>query len=145
MRSKPFLIAFFVFIAVFAGISFYYVAMVGRPVRTISAILSPDGKYKAVKVTMSHAGMTPYCFDSVSIILSAYPDDFGERDKRYEMFAAACAKFADGETSPKIEWLSPTALQITHAVNAAGPTSAKQVMNDIDVTKTVHVTFVGHQ
>lgn len=145
MKTKPFLIGFFIFIAVFAAISFYYVATVGRPTRLLAALVSPDGKYKAVKLTMSHAGLTPYCFDSVAVILAVYPDDFGERNKRYEVFAASCAHFANGEPSPKIEWLSPTALRVTHAVNAAVPTSSKQVMNDIDVTETVHVTFVEQE
>lgn len=145
MKAKPFLIGFFVFLAAFAGVSFYYVATVGRPSRTLTAITSPDGKYKAVKLTMSHAGLTPYCFDSVAVILSVYPDDFGERNKRYEVFAGPCVKFANGEPSPKIKWLSPTALQITHATNAAGAASAKRVMNDIDVTNVVHVSFVGRE
>jgi len=145
VKTKPFLIAFFVFLAAFAAISFYYVATVGRPTRSIAATTSPDGKYKAVKVAMSHGGMTPYCFDSVAVILAVYPDDFGERNKRYEVFAGPCAHFANGEPSPKIEWLSPTALQITHAINAAGAGSAKRVMNDLDVTNVVHVTFVGRE
>jgi hypothetical protein len=145
VKSKPFLIGFFVFVIVFAAVSFYFVATVDRAARSISAVTSPDGKYKAVKVTLSRRGSAPYCFDSVSVILAAYPDDFGERDKRYEMFAASCAKFADGEPSPKIEWLSPDALRITHAVNAAGAASSKQVMRDIDVTETVHVTFAERE
>lgn len=145
MKAKPFLIGFFVFLAVFAAISFYYVAKVGRPSRTLTAITSPDGRYKAVKLTMSHGGMTPYCFDSVAVILAVYPDDFGERNKRYEVFSASCATFANGGPSPKIEWLSPSALQITHATHAAGAASAKRVMNDIDITNVVHVTFVGRE
>lgn len=143
MKGKPFLIAFFVFVAVFAAISFYYAATVGRPVRSLTALTSPDGKYKAVTLTMSHGGATPYCFDSVAVILAVYPDDFGERNKRYEVFAGPCAKFADGAPSPKIEWLTPTALRITHAVDKAG--AGKRVTNDIDVTNVVHVTFVDRQ
>lgn len=145
MKGKPFLIGFFVFIAAFAAISFYYVAAVGRPTRSLTAITSPDGKYKAVTLTMSHAGLTPYCFDSVAVILAVYPDDFGERNKRYEVFAGPCAKFASGEASPKIEWLSPTMLRVTHAVGEAETGSAKRVMNGLDVTKVVHVTFVERQ
>lgn len=144
MKTKPFLIGFFIFIALFAGVSFYYVSTVGRPTRSLAALVSPDGKYKAVKLTMSHGGATPYCFDSVAVILAVYPDDFGERNKRYEVFAGPCAKFADGEPSPKIEWLSPTSLRITHAAAPAG-SSAKHVTNDIDITKVVHVTFVERE
>jgi hypothetical protein len=142
VKGKPFVIGFFVFVAVFAAVSFYYVATVGRTTRSLTAITSPDGKYKAVTLTMSHSGATPYCFDSVAVILAVYPDDFGERNKRYEVFAGPCVKFADGAPSPKIEWLSPTQLRITHAANEAGAGKVKHVMNDIDVTKVVHVTFV---
>lgn len=141
MKSKPFLIGFFVFIVVFAVISFYYVSTVGRPTRTLTSIVSPDGKYKAVTLTMSHGGATPFCFDSVAVILAVYPDDFGERNKRYEVFAGPCEKFADGAPSPKIEWLSPTQLRITHAATPA-MSKTKRVTNDIDVTNVVHVTFV---
>jgi hypothetical protein len=143
VKSKPFIIGSFVFLAGFAAVSFYYVAAVGRPSKTISAIPSADGKFKAVKITMSNGGATPYCFDSVAIILAVYPDDFAERNKRYEVFAGPCANFANSEPSPKIEWLSATALQITHASHPAGSTSAKRVMNNADVTNTVHVTFVA--
>ncbi len=142
MKSKPFLIGFFIFVAVFAAISFYYVATVGRPTRSLTAVTSPDGKYKAVTLTMSHAGATPYCFDSVAVILAVYPNDFGERNKRYEVFAGPCVTFADGAPSPMIEWLSPTQLRIAHAANEAGAGKSKHVMNDVDVTKVVHVTFV---
>ena len=144
MKSKPFLIGFFVFIVVFAAISFYYVATVGQPTRTLTSIVSPDGKYKVVKLTMAHGGATPFCFDSVAVILAVYPDDFGERNKRYEVFAGPCAKFASGEPSPKIEWQSPTQLRITHAV-APATSKTKRVTNDIDVTNVVHVTFVEKQ
>lgn len=143
MKSKPFLIGSFVFLAGFAAVSFYFVSTVGRPSKTLFAIPSSDGKFKAVKITMSNGGATPYCFDSVAVILAVYPDDFAERSKRYEVFSAPCASLANSEPSPKIEWLSATALQITHASHPAGSTSAKRIMNNADVTNTVHVTFVA--
>lgn len=144
MKSKPFLIGSLAFVVAFAAVSFYFVAAVGRPSKTISAIASSDGKFKAVKTRMSNGGATPYCFDSVAVILAVYPDDFAERNKRYEVFAAPCASFANSEPSPKIEWLSPRALQITHATGSAG-SSAKRVMNNADVTNSVHVTFVAQE
>jgi hypothetical protein len=144
VKSKPFLIGSFAFIVAFAAVSFYFVATVGRPSKTISAVASSDGKFKAVKTTMSNGGATPYCFDSVAVILAVYPDDFAERNKRYEVFAAPCASLADSEPSPKIEWLSARALQITHATGPAG-SSAKRIMNNADVTNSVHVTFVARE
>jgi hypothetical protein len=144
VKSKPFLIGFFVFLAAFAAVSYYFVATVGRPSKTMSATASPDGKFKAVKITMSNVGSTPYCFDSVAVILAVYPDDFAERNKRYEVFAAPCATLANSEPSPKIEWLSARALQITHATGPTG-SSAKRIMNNADVTNSVHVTFVAQE
>jgi hypothetical protein len=142
VKSKPFLIGSFAFVVAFAAVSFYFVAAVGRPSKTISAIESSDGKFKAVKTTMSNGGATSYCFDSVAVILAVYPDDFAERNKRYEVFAAPCASLADGEPSPKIEWVSARDLQITHAAGPAG-SSAKWIMNNTDVTNSVHVRFVA--
>jgi len=46
---------------------------------------------------------------------------------------------AGGAPSPKIEWLSDAALQISYAK----PSAAKPLkLKDADVTKAVHVTFV---
>ena len=145
MRAKPLIVGFLVVLAGIAAVSVYFGAMVDKPDKSVSALTSPDGKYKAVKLTMARDGSSPFCFDSISIILAAYPDNFAERDKAYEIYSAPCDSFANHETSPKIEWLSGTALQITHSINATGFTARKEKLKNIDVTKTVHVTFVAHE
>ena len=138
MRTRPFLIGALVFVAAFAAVSFWFSAIVDKPVRTISSVKSPDGQFKAVRITVSRGGSAPFCFDSVAVILAVYPDNFAERSKKYDVFAAPCARFADGTRSPAIEWLSGTDLRITHA-------SSPQKTKNTDVTKTVHVTFSARE
>lgn len=138
MKAKTFFIGFFAVVAVLAGVSLYLSLTVDRADKTLTAVAAPDAKYKAVKITLSGEGPPPFCIDSIAVILGAYPDNFAERDKAYLVYSGPCA--ADRAAAPKIEWLSNTALQITYAKAAAATKSP--AIKDLDVTKTVHVTFV---
>ena len=143
MKAKPFIIGFLAVVAVLAAVSVYFSATVDKADKSVTALASPDGKFKAVKVTLVAGGAAPFCFDSVSVMLAAYPDEFAQREKAYEVYAAPCGSFANGEPSPKIEWLSASALQITYA--AAAPDAKTARTKNIDVTKSVHVTFVARE
>lgn len=143
MKAKPFIIGFLAVIAVLAAVSVYVSVTVDKPDKSVSALASPDGKYKAMKITFAGGGASPFCFDSISIIFAAYPDNFAERDKAYEIYSAPCGSFADRAKSPKIEWLSNSGLQITYANNLAGLGAKQPRLKAVDVTKTVHVTFVA--
>jgi len=145
VRAKPLIIGFLAVLTGIAVISVYFSATVDKPDKSVSALASPDGKYKAIKVTMAGGGVSPYCFDSISIVLAAYPDNFAQRDKAYEIYSAPCGRFADHEKSPKIEWVASAGLQITYAINSFALDAKKLSMKNIDVTKTVHVTFVAHE
>jgi len=143
MNSKHFIIGFLAVVALIAAWSIYVRATVERAQRSIVAVASPDGKFKAVKITLASGGATPFCVDNIAVRLAVYPDDFDEHKNAYEVYAAPCGRFADGTPSPKIEWLSATSLRITAAPH---PANAKNVrMKDIDITKTVHVTFVERE
>ncbi len=139
MKAKPFFIGFFAVVAVLAAVSLYLSLTVNRADKTLTAVVAPDNKYKAVKITLSGEGPPPFCIDGIAVILGVYPDNFAERDKAYLVYSGPCA--ADRTTLPKIEWKSNTELQITYAKEAAGAKSP--VIKDLDVTKTVHVTFVA--
>ena len=145
VKAKPFIVGFLAVVAVVAAVSVYVSVTVDKPDKSVTAFVSPDGKFKAVKLTMARGGSSPFCFDSISIILGVYPDNFAERDKAYEVYSAPCGSFANGEKSPKIEWLSNSGLQITYAVNSAGLSAKQPSLKSIDVTKTVHVTFVARE
>ncbi len=143
MKSKPFIVGFLLVVAAIAVFSIYLSTIVARTEKSVSALLSPDKKMKAVRLSMSGGGApSSFCFDSVSVMLSAYPDEFAESRKEYEVYSAPCGRFTDGTPSPRIEWRSATDLQIVYS---AKPMSGvhRTTMKPIDVTKTVHVNFVA--
>jgi hypothetical protein len=139
VKAKPFIVSFLAVVAVIGAFSIYLSTIVDRAEKSFTAVLSPDKKMKAVKLSLAGGGRSPFCVDSISVMLSAYPDEFAESRKEYDVYSAPCGRFANGEPSPKIEWHSATALQISYA---AGVMKMLK-MKDIDVTKTVHVTFVA--
>jgi hypothetical protein len=141
VRAKPFIIGFFAVVALLGAASVYLAITVEPAEKTFTAVVAPDAKFKAVKITLTRSGSPPFCLDSIAVILGVYPDDFAERDKAYEVYTAPCGRFAGGAPSPKIEWLSNTALQISYAKNSS--TAKPPKLKDADVTKAVHVTFVA--
>jgi hypothetical protein len=139
VKAKPFIIGFFAVVALLGAASVYMAITVEPAQKSIAAVAAPDNKFKAVKITLTRGGNPPFCVDSIAVILGVYPDAFAERDKAYEVYAAPCGRFGDGAPSPKIEWLSDTALQISYAKN---PSAKPPKLKDADLTKAVHVTFV---
>ncbi len=139
MKAKPFILSFLAVVAVIGAFSVYLSTIVDRTEKFFTAVLSPDKKMKAVKLSLAGGGRLPFCVDSISVMLAAYPDEFAESRKEYIIYSAPCGRSANGEPLPKIEWLSATALQIAYANNPA----KKPKLKDIDVTKSVHVTFVA--
>ena len=115
MKSKPFLIGFFcVMLALVAG-SIYLAATTDKADKALVAVASPDGKYKAVRLTISNDTPAPFCVDSIAIFLSVYPDSFVASDSSYQVFSAPCAAPDRRAALPKIEWLANNRVQITYA------------------------------
>ena len=139
MKAKPFIVGFLVVVAAIAAFSIYLSSIVDRTEKSIAAVLSPDKKMKAVKLSLSGGGKSPFCLDSISVMLSAYPDEFAESRKEYVIYSAPCGRSADGAPLPKIEWHSPASLQVFYAASAA----KKLKMKEMDVTNSVLVTFVA--
>ena len=139
MKAKVFIVGFFAVVAVVAAVSIYFSVTTEKARKSVTALTSPDGKFKAVKVTLAEGGATPFCVVSISVMLAVYPDEFAQQRKEYEVFSAPCGRFANGESSPKIEWQSGTALRISWA---AKPGTKSARTKNIDVTKSVHMTFV---
>jgi hypothetical protein len=142
MKSKPFIAGFGMVIAIIAAVSVYMAATVERADQTIVTAVSPDGRFKAVRTTLERGGASPFCFDTIALLPAIYPDDFDEHKAAYEIYAAPCGHFAGGAPSPKAEWLSPSALQITYA---APPNAKPPRSKDRDITKTVQVTLVKRE
>lgn len=145
MKSKPFIIALIAAMAVAAGASIYLSATAERVDKTVIAFPSPDGRYKAVRVSLSHGGSAPFCFHSISIFLSVYPDTFAENEKAYQVYAAPCAMPSKPADAPTVEWLSNSALRITYLPAPAGLNSDKLRRRLIDASKFVHVSYVARK
>ncbi len=145
MKAKPFLLGFFVVVVAIAAVSIYVNETVDKTDKTMTAVVSPDGKYKAVREMIARGGTKPFCFDTVSIFLSVYPDSFAESDKAYEVFAAPCAEPARRAALPQIKWLSDQSVQITYAPSAAASDTMKMRTKSLDPSKFVHLTFVAAQ
>ena len=141
MRSKPFVIGLLAAIAAVAIVSAFVSMTIDKAQTTVTAALSPDHRYKAVRLSLSGRGAAPFCFDTIAIFLSVYPDNFAASDKAYEVYGAPCAPPARRAALPKVEWLSNTAVRITYVPGAAD--APKPRMKTLDASKFVHVDFVA--
>ncbi len=139
MKAKPVLIGFFCVVALIGGASYYLASTVDRAEKSVVALPAPGGKYKSVRVTFSNGGATPFCFDTISVFLSIYPDSFAVSDKSYEIYGAPCAAPAKRFELPKMEWLSDKALRVTYAPADNGQTPR---LKDHDASRFVDVTFM---
>jgi len=143
VKSKPFIVALLAAMVVAAGASIYLSATAGRIDKTVTPFPSPDGRYKAVRVSVSHGGSAPFCFQSISIFLSVYPDTFAEKEKAYQVYAAPCAMPPKPADAPTVEWISNSALRISYSPAPAGLDQNKKLRRRvIDASKYVHVTYV---
>jgi hypothetical protein len=145
VRSKPFIVGFIAAIAVAIAVSIYIGATIDKVDKSFTAYLSPDGRYKAVRLSLSRGGSAPFCFESVSIFLSVYPDTFAESEKAYQVYAAPCAVPADPRKAPQVEWLSNNAVRITYSPAPAGLDKDKLRRRVVDASEFVHIAYVARQ
>jgi hypothetical protein len=143
VKAKPFLIGFLCVMAIVVAASIYLAATTERADKSVVAVASPDGKYKAVRLRVSGEWPVSFCVDTISIFLSVYPDSFVASDRNYEVYGAPCAAPAKRAALPKIEWLSEKAVQITYA--PAGGTGKKPRLKTRDASLFVDVTFVKRE
>ncbi len=101
MRSKPFIAGL---IALMADRHRHFTLRRARPSnkvdKSLTAFVSPDGRYKAVRLSLARSGAAPFCFESVSIFLAVYPDTFAENEKAYQVYATPCATPAKPGNAP---------------------------------------------
>jgi hypothetical protein len=144
VRAKPVLIGFLAAMAAAVAVSIYVGKTISKADKTVTAVASPDGKYKAVRVSIAGGGAAPFCFDTISIFLSVYPDNFAEQEsKTYEVYGAPCAAPARRAALPKIEWLSNSQVRITTAPVPAAPDAKPPRMKELDASRFVHVDFAA--
>jgi hypothetical protein len=115
VKTKTVLIVFLCAMLAMVGGSIYLAATTKRADKSIVAVASPDGRYKAVRLTVSGDQPVPFCVDTIAIFLSIYPDGFVASESKYGVYAASCAAPDKRATLPKIEWTSNNAVRITYA------------------------------
>jgi hypothetical protein len=139
VNAKTFVIGFVVALAAAVATSVYFNLTAARPQKSVTSVASPDGRYKAVRVSLTQGAA---CFDTISVYLSVYPDSFAERENTYRVYAGPCAPPAERADLPKMQWQSNMTLQVTYAPVAAG---AKRTMKTIDASHFVHVTYLAQK
>ena len=144
VKAKPFLIGFLVTMAAVVAISFYIGATIPKADKSITAVASPDGKYKAVRVSISGGGAAAFCFDTISFFFPSIPTiSPNAKAKTYEVYGAPCAAPGKRQALPKIEWLSDSAVRITTAPDLSAAGTKPPRMKTIDASRFVHVDFVA--
>jgi hypothetical protein len=139
LKAKPFLILMLGAVALMIAGSIYLAVTTEKALKELVAVASPDGKYKAVRLTVSGHQPGLFCVDTIAIFLSIYPDSFVASESNYEVYSAPCAAPDMRKALPKIEWLSGRAVQIAYAPGSDQP---KPRLKDHDASLFVHVTFV---
>jgi hypothetical protein len=140
LKAKPFLIGFIaVMLALVAG-SIYLAVTTDRADKALVAVASPDGKYKAVRLTVSNDTPAPFCVDSIAVFLSVYPDSFVASDSSYEVYSGPCAAPGKRAALPKIEWLANNKLQITYSPEPGAAKSPR--LKDRDMSLFVDITYL---
>ena len=135
MKAKVFVVGFVVMLVGAVSLSVYFNLTARRPAKTVTAVASPDGRYKAVRVSLTQGGA---CFDRIAVYLSVFPDSFADTEKAYLVYSGPCAPKPERAALPKMQWLSKTALQITYA---ATPAAARTLKRE-DASHFVQVTYV---
>jgi hypothetical protein len=114
----------------------------------IKFVGSPDGKLKAAVLTFAGGGaLSPFCYEKVAII-PASATDHEVTDNRFEVYSGPCHGFAPRndiiEPSPRLDWLSDTALRITISINATAVQPIKVDMKKQDASGKVRIEFLAH-
>jgi hypothetical protein len=141
VKAKPFLIYFFALAGLIGLASIYYSATIEPAHKTVTSSVSPDGRFRAVRVSLAMDGEKPFCRDSVAVLLAVYPEHFAEKNKAYEVYSAPCDAPGRRDASPRIAWESATVLRIVPPVVVAG--AKPPMMKRRDVTKSVRVSFAA--
>jgi hypothetical protein len=122
--------------------SFYFRSAVAPFEKSFSSVLSPDGRYKAVRFVVTRESPPAYCEANVSIYLAAYPDSFAETEKGYVVYAAPCPTPPSAASFPELQWLANDAVQITYTPGPAPADTTRLRRRVVDASRAVKVNYV---
>jgi hypothetical protein len=136
VKAKVFVIGFVVMLAGAVAASLYFNLTARRPQKTVTSVASPDGRYKAVRVSLTQGDA---CFDRIAVYLSVFPDSFADTEKTYLVYSGPCAPPNERDNLPKMQWRSKETLHITYP---AAP-DTKRTMKTEDASHFVQVTYAA--
>ena len=142
MKSKVVIIVFAIGVVLATAVSVYMSRTIAPVQKTVTAVPSPDGRYKAVVVSLSQGGSAPFCYDTVSIFLAMYPNDFAESETGYQVYWSPCATPANPADTPVVKWLANNAAQITYTPGPKPADPRKLRRREVDASRFVKVTYV---
>ncbi len=131
-----------VIVVLILGASMYFRSVVTPFDKSFSSVLSPAGRFKAVRLVVTRQSPPAYCDATVSIYLSAYPDSFAETEKSYVVYAAPCPAGADPATLPSVQWLANDAVQITYTSGPPAGDASKLRRRVVDASRSIQVSYV---
>lgn len=106
---------------------------------------SPMGGLTAALVNYSGGGaLSPYCYESIVVFNSIVDIQTVIKDKRYEVYSAACSSFSNGDISPKITWVLDGKVRVEFALDGLDSGRRDVVMKGTDSTGGVHLEFYAH-
>ena len=113
--------------------------------KSFSSTLSPDGRYKAVRLVVTRQTPPAFCEASVSIYLAVYPDSFAESEKGYVVYAAPCPTPIDPATWPAVRWLANDAVEIAYTPGPPAADPNKLRRRVVDASRTVKIGYVERE
>jgi hypothetical protein len=122
--------------------SLYFRASVAPADTAVQILASPDGHYKAVRISLSRSGSSAFCYQTVSVLPAAMPDGFAESEKQYQVYFAPCAIPPDSAHAPTMQWLGNDALQITYTPGPAAFDNPRFRRRVVDASGKVRVMYV---
>ena len=142
MKSKLVIIVFALGVVLATAVSVYMSRTIAPVQKTVTAVPAPDGRYKAVVVSLWQDGSAPFCYDTVSIYLAMYPNDFAESEQGYQVYWSPCATPANPADTPAVKWSANNEAQITYTQGPAPADPRKLRKRVVDASQFVKVTYV---
>ena len=127
--------------AAVTGASLYFRATVKPVERAEQTLVSPNGRYKAIRLSLWNNGSSPFCYQSVAVLPSKLPDRFAESDKIYQVYFAPCAVPAKAADAPALAWREGDALQITYTPGPGGFADTRLRRRVVDQSGSVRITY----
>ena len=145
MNAKPLLLGLLAVAAIVVGASIYFRATVKPVEKSVQILNSPDGRYKAVRLSLSNSGTSAFCYHSVSVLPSQLPNSFAESEKIYQVYFAPCALPPDPAQAPAAQWLGNDALQITYTPGPVDFNNPRLRRRVVDASERVRITYVTRE